>query len=82
MAYINIPRPRSGQHNVVCGRSKGLCNQSLECARGALGCKEGCTFVPVSKENHWDNGQCWCKPELDFIDNETGELVFVHKVMA
>lgn len=65
--------------SLTCGRTGGLCENSAQCFHGVQHCKEGFTLVDPAPSNHWPSGDCWCKPKLDYIDNETGKLVFVHK---
>ena len=31
------------------------------------------------KKMHKDSADCWCGPELDYVDPETGVSVYVHK---
>ena len=35
--------------------------------------------APVQREHITDGSQCWCEPETDYIDPETGVAVIVHK---
>jgi hypothetical protein len=36
--------------------------------------------APVQEREHiTDGGQCWCNPDIDYIDPDTGAAVIVHK---
>jgi hypothetical protein len=35
--------------------------------------------APAQREHITDGSQCWCEPETDYIDPETGAAVIVHK---
>ena len=68
------------------GFNSGVFHLGTECPPGWVG-----GAVPVSKiaqplaqpavqrEHITDGSRCWCNPDIDYIDPETGAAVIVHK---
>ena len=35
--------------------------------------------APTQREHITDGSPCWCSPDLDYVDPETGAKVWIHK---
>jgi hypothetical protein len=53
---------------------KGMANPN----RGSVGVQEA-QPQRTEQENITDGGKCWCDPELDYKDPNTGVEVWIHK---
>lgn len=72
---------------LLCRRSRAVCHTPAEChlAREQQkpgNCSDGFAFVELPsafvRKHEIDNGNCWCKPELDYV-TEDGVCVYKHK---
>jgi len=61
-------------HNEYCGKCF-----PLDFRKGGKWDKYTHPPAPTQREHITDGSPCWCSPDLDYVDPETGAKVWIHK---
>ena len=70
---LNTPRPTDSYPPLWRSYEKTI-NDAITALKQALAAP-----TAQEREHITDGGQCWCNPDIDYIDPDTGAAVIIHK---
>jgi hypothetical protein len=70
---LNTPKPTDSYPPLWRSYEKTI-NDAITAIKQALAAP-----AVQEREHITDGGQCWCNPDIDYIDPDTGAAVIIHK---